>query len=95
VLPTTLVRSTAETARKGYHSHVASPDLDAAFRRLVDDYRTRCLWFLREDYYPTSAAEREQVLRQVEQHGDLDAFRRVAELRTWLSQRSSETSAGS
>ena len=62
-------------------------------RRLVDDYRTRCLWFLREDYYPTTAAECERVLRLIEQHGDLRAFRRVAELRTWLSRRSSETSA--
>ena len=56
-------------------------------RRLVDDYRTRCLWFLREDYYPTTAAERERVLRLIEQYGDLKAFRRVAELRTWRSRR--------
>lgn len=84
-----------QAAAAGYHSPVAPPDLDAAFRQLVDEYRTRCLWFLREDYYPTSTTEREEVLRQIEQHGDLDAFRRAAELRTWLSQRSNETSAGS
>lgn len=62
-------------------------------RRLVDDYRTRCLWFLREDYYPTTAAECERVLRLIERYGDLRAFRRVAGLRKWLSHRSSETSA--
>jgi hypothetical protein len=62
-------------------------------RRLVDDYRVRCLWFLRDDYYPASVAEHERVLRWIEQHGDLAAFRRVAEVRTWLSRRSSATSA--
>ena len=62
-------------------------------RRLVDEYRARCLWFLREDYYPTTAAECGRVLRLIEQNGDLKALRRVAELRTWLSRRYSETSA--
>jgi len=70
-------------------------EAEAAFRQLVEEYRTRCLWFLREDYCPTSASERDDVLRAIERHGDLAAFRRVAELRAWLSQPSSETSAGS
>ncbi len=64
-------------------------------RRLVDDYRVRCLWFLREDYYPATADARERVLRLIERNGDLAAFRRVAEVRTWLSRRSSGTSAAS
>ena len=64
-------------------------------RRLVDDYRVRCLWFLRDDYYPATADARERVLRLIERHGDLAAFRRVAEVRTWLSRRSSGTSAAS
>ena len=68
---------------------------DTEFRRFVDQYRARCLWFLREDYYPRTPAEREEVLRQIAQHGDRDAFLRVAQFRTWLSQLSSETSAGS
>lgn len=61
----------------------------------MDQYRARCLWFLREDYYPQTLAQREDVLRRIEQHGDRDAFLRVAQFRIWLSQRSSETSAGS
>ncbi len=68
---------------------------DTEFRRFVDQYRARCLWFLREDYYPQTSAERQEVLRQIAQHGDRDAFLRVAQFRTGLSQRSSETSAGS
>jgi hypothetical protein len=67
--------------------------LDRAFRRLVDDYRDRCLWFLREDYYPETPAARERVLVWIEGRGDLDAFRRVAALRAWLSHSSNETSA--
>ena len=26
----------------------------AELRGLVDEYRSRCLWFLREDYYPAT-----------------------------------------
>ena len=63
-------------------------------RRLVDDYRATCLWFLREDYYPVTAPERERILSLIAQHGDQQAFRRVAEVRSWLSRHSSETSAG-
>lgn len=63
--------------------------------RLVDDYRAQCLWFLREGYYPETPEECERVLTLIAQHGDQQAFRRVAEARTWLSQRSSATSAGS
>ena len=74
---------------------MGAPSPEAELRRLIDDYRSRCLWFLRPDYYPTSPAERERVLALIAQHGDRQAFGRVAELRTWLSQHSSETSAAS
>ena len=66
---------------------------EQALRQLVDDYRIRCLWFLKLDYYPVTAAERERVLKAIEQHGDLDAFRRVTELRVWLSPPSNDASA--
>lgn len=68
-----------------------APD-EAALRQLVDDYRVRCLWFLKEDYYPLTAAERERVLQSIERHGDLEAFRRVTELRAWLLQQSNSAS---
>ncbi len=51
---------------------------DAEFRRFVDQHRARCLWFLREGYSPRTPAEREEVLRQIAQHGDREAFLRVA-----------------
>jgi hypothetical protein len=67
---------------------------DAAFRAFVDEYRVRCLWFLRQDYFPATAAECETVLRLIEQHGDRRAFVRAAEYRRWLSRPSSEPSVG-
>ena len=62
--------------------------------RLVDEYRDRCLWFLRTDYYPSTTEEQDRVLEQIQRHGDLAAWQRASELRSWLSHHSSETSAG-
>lgn len=61
-------------------------------RALADEYRTRCLWFLREDYYPETPAEAARVLEYIERHGDQAAFRKAAPLRQWLSQNSNAPS---
>ena len=63
-------------------------------RRLVDDYRDRCLWFLRRDYYPATTAEQIAVLDYVERYGDLAAYQRARALRQWLSPSSSAASVG-
>jgi hypothetical protein len=72
---------------------------EAAFNeavdRLVDEYRVRCLWFLRPDYYPATREERLRTLSYIEMRGDRDAFRKAGTLRQWFSRHSSETSAGS
>ncbi len=60
---------------------------------LVDEYRTRCLWFLREDYYPQTPADALRVLEYIERHGDVEAFRKAATLRQWLLQNFSAPSA--
>lgn len=65
-----------------------------AVRTLVDDYRDRCLWYLRRDYYPTTRDESLSVLDAIARHGGLDAFRRAATIRSWLLRHSSATSAG-
>ena len=72
-------------------------EIDAvdAVNRLVDEYRVRCLWFLRPDYYPATAEERYRVLAYIQRHGDREAFRRANELRRWLSRSSSAPSAAS
>jgi len=67
----------------------------AAIRELVDRYRVQCLWFLRADYYPQTPDDVERVFRLITQHGDVDALRRIAAVRPWLSPRSSATSVGS
>lgn len=66
-----------------------------AVRDLVDRYRAQCLWFLRADYYPQTPEDVDRVFRLIEEYGDLDALRRVATVRQWLSPRSSATSVGS
>ena len=73
--------------------HFMNPgNAQSALNRMVDEYRSTCLWFLRDDYYPLTASEREGVLGLIERHGDAEAFRRAAEIRAWLSPHSSETS---
>jgi len=62
---------------------------------LVDEYRLRCLWFLRGDYYPTTDDERQRVLEYIQRHGDRRVFLRAAEVRQWLSRASSGQSAAS
>jgi hypothetical protein len=64
-----------------------------AVNALVDEYRTRCLWFLREDYYPQTSSDACHILEYIERHGDVNAFRRAATLRKWLLQNSSAPSA--
>jgi hypothetical protein len=68
---------------------------DDSLRRFVDEYRARCLWFLRPSYYPTTIADWTRVLDSIERHGDREAFVRVARVRTWLSRRTSDASAAS
>jgi len=66
-----------------------------SLRRLVDEYRVRCLWFLREGYYPETTEEAVRVLEAIQRYGDAEAFRRAGALKRWLSASSSETSASS
>jgi len=66
---------------------------EAEVRELVDRYRDRCLWYLRQDYYPTDAAEAVRVLESIERYGDREAFAVAEPLRRWLSRRSNGGSA--
>lgn len=73
----------------------APADVVQEINRLVDEYRTRCLWFLRPGYYPASDEERQRILGYIERHGDRAAFQRAAAVRRWLSHTSSARSAAS
>ena len=72
-----------------------SADVMSAVCRLVDEYRDRCLWFLRRDYYPAGREEVLRTLTYIERHGDQQGYRRAAEIRQWLSRHSSAASANS
>ena len=65
---------------------VALRTFDEALHALVNDYRARCLWFLRPDYYPETPAEQLRVLSYIQKYGDQDAHIRASHLRRWLSQ---------
>ncbi len=62
-------------------------------RALVDEYRVRCLWYLREDYYPQTPDEAVRVLEAIQRHGDVEAFRKAGVLREWCLRNSSGSSA--
>jgi hypothetical protein len=62
---------------------------------LVDEYRSRCLWFLRQGYYPETTDEAIRVLDSIQSHGDLQAFKRAGELKQWVLANSSGTSVAS
>lgn len=64
-------------------------------RNLVDEYRSRCLWFLREDYYPRTRTEMLSVPDRFQRHGDLNLFRRAGKIKRWLLLNSNEPFAGS
>jgi hypothetical protein len=64
-----------------------------AINALVDEYRGQCLWFLRADYYPETREEQLRTLNYIERHGDLEAFRKAASIRQWLSPNSNAPSA--
>ena len=64
-------------------------------RQLVDEYRGRCLWFLRADYYPETKEEVLRVLASIQRHGDVDAFRRAGELKRWVLATSNAPSVAS
>ncbi len=73
---------------------MSNPGAADPLRELIDDVRGECLWFLRDDYYPTDTAGRRTVLGYIERYGDLVSFRRARALRLWHSPPSSDGSAG-
>jgi hypothetical protein len=52
--------------------------------RLVEEYRDRCLWFLRPDYMPTTTQQILRTLELIERHGDRTAYERAEEIKRWL-----------
>jgi hypothetical protein len=61
----------ASGAAHGYDDWMTPGMLGEAetLRRLVDEYRVRCLWFLREGDYPETRAETWRVLDAIQRYG--------------------------
>ena len=55
-----------------------------AVQEIVEDYRDRCLWFLRRDFVPRTDEEALRVLELIERYGDRAGFERAQRLREWL-----------
>ena len=59
-------------------------DVQEKLAALIEDYRDRCLWFIRPDYMPSRPEEARRVLDLIERYGDLAGYRRAEELKAWL-----------
>ena len=59
-------------------------DIEQKMADLIEEYRDRCLWFLRPDYVPVTPEECRRVLDLIERYGDRDAYRRAEEIKAWL-----------
>jgi hypothetical protein len=74
-----------------------SSELDSGFvlevRRLLEEYRAQCLWFLRNDYVPSEPADVLRILETIEARADRSGYVRARRLKQWLLQRSSAPSA--
>ena len=68
-------------------------ELQDKVAKLVEDYRARCLWFLREDYVPVTPEEIGQTLELIERYGDRAGYLRAEELKRWLLRDSSAMSS--
>lgn len=67
---------------------MTNQEAEIAINRLVEEYRTRCLWFAPKDYLPRTNDERLLALDKIQRHGDRSGFVRARELRAWLLQTS-------
>ena len=59
---------------------------------LVEEYRDRCLWFLKPGYSVGTHEEALRVLDLIERYGDRAAYQRTGRLRKWLSPHCKATS---
>jgi hypothetical protein len=67
-------------------------DILSAAHRLIETNRLQCLWFVRTDYLPGSAAEIDRLLAEIEVRGDRQAWTEARTIRLWLSRNTSAAS---
>jgi hypothetical protein len=69
--------------------------LEAEIAALVVAWRTRALWWVREDWMPTTDEERRWALERIARRADRSTWIRTKEIDQWLSARCNEVSVGS
>jgi hypothetical protein len=67
-------------------------DIEQQLVELIGRYRSRCLWFLAEDFVPETHQQAVRVLEYIEQYGDREGFLQARRLKQWLSPNISEES---
>jgi hypothetical protein len=66
----------------------------AQVEALIKAYRSRCLWYLREDYIPETPEQAIRTLEMIERHADRSGYIEARKLREWLLRNTSGKSAG-
>ena len=61
-------------------------DMQKQLAALIECYRSRCLWFLAEDFVPETPEQAVRVLEYIERYGDREGFVQARRLKQWLSQ---------
>jgi len=56
--------------------------------------RTRCLWFVNEDFSPKTIEAAQRALSYIEKYGDRAAYEESSRLKQWLLHHSNVMSAG-
>jgi len=68
-------------------------EINTQLAELIERYRSRCLWFLAEDFVPDTPEQAMRVLEYIERYGDRDGFVQARRLKQWLSQSINAASA--
>ena len=59
-------------------------EIERELHVLTEQYRSTCLWFLREDFVPHTASEAKIVLHAIKRYGDAEGYKRSRRLEKWL-----------
>ena len=62
-------------------------DILDEINQLVSANRTLCLWFLRDDYFPSNASEALRILDLIQRRSDRKTYIRAGRLKAWLLQK--------
>ncbi|MCU0700055.1 MAG: hypothetical protein MUC96_26400 [Myxococcaceae bacterium] len=72
---------------------VTEAEFKERFLALLKAQRETTLWYVKPDYVPVTDDEQRLVLVAIQWRGDLATFKEAGVLLTWLSCRSTETTA--